>query len=238
MTNTEESGAGFPEAALEPGLGGASWLSAGRGRRGGTACRRVAGTPTGRQSPAQVMVCELHEMVRGRGTEYSWYSRDALEALSRRGGGGGVRKGEVEGARHPAPPRRAAARSARSLGGCWSWQVQRKSAEGVASRYPGCRRRLHSLQGWGVCSQETKWGWGWAGGLAGTLSLPGRSPPPAASPPSAREGGGVPVWPPGSLGPRQRKAPVPQGLGARGLHKVPSGVLPERREARVPLHLG
>lgn len=185
------------------------------------------------------MVCELHESgVRAR-NGIQLVPRDALEAPSRRGGGGGVRKGRWRGPGTP-PPRpgglQHVALVARRL------LVPAGTKEECRGAWPPRylpRRRLHSLQGWGVCPKKRSGGGvGW--GPRAPCHCQGGLLHPQLPLPSAREGGGVPVWPPGSLGPRQRKG-LPQfhrDWGQGDLHKVPSGVLPERREARVPFALG
>lgn len=149
-------------------------------------------------------------------------------------------EGEVEGARHP-PPRpgglQHVALVARRLLVPAGTKEECRGA--WPPRYLPRRRRLHSLQGWGVCPKKRSGGGvGW--GPRAPCHCQGGLLHPQLPLPSAREGGGVPVWPPGSLGPRQRKG-LPQfhrDWGQGDLHKVPSGVLPERREARVPFALG
>ena len=123
-------------------------------------------------------------------------------------------EGEVEGARRP-PPRPSGLQHVALVARRLRVPAGTTECRGAwPRRYLPRRPRLHSRQGWGGAPRNEA-GAGWAGAqghpviaraFSSTRSFPSRRLPRA---PSAREGGGVPVWPPGSLGPRQRKG-LPQ----------------------------
>ena len=176
----------------------------------------------------------------GRYPETPWRPQaGGVEEMGwRRGGGGGPAP--------PAPPQRAAARSARSSAAAGPGRYEGGGQRAWPDRYLPRRPRLHPRQGWGGgLPQETKRG---RGGLGpkGTLSLPGRSPPPAASPPAASPGPLRPEKEAGSLcsrlevwGPdKGRGRPCSTGIGDEGTNKRHHPVFC-RREARPgrPLHL-